>query len=100
MLLAPVGAAVAEPARRFHGERSPNNRRHLELCELSYMADKLRVGDLCVSGSDAYADYRDHFSFEITPQTESRQAESRSCRSLSGRRASGLSIGHGLIRNL
>jgi len=36
------------------------NRRYLELCVFSYMADELRVGDLCVSGSDAYADYRDH----------------------------------------
>jgi hypothetical protein len=27
---------------------------------LLYMAEELRVGDLCVSGSDAYADYRAH----------------------------------------
>ncbi|WP_175994917.1 Tn3 family transposase [Burkholderia vietnamiensis] len=46
--------------RRSHGEGAPTNRRHLELCVLSYMADELRIGDLCVSGSDAYADYRDH----------------------------------------
>ncbi|WP_321897141.1 Tn3 family transposase [Burkholderia cepacia] len=36
------------------------NRRYLELCVFSYMAEELRVGYLCVSGSDAYADYRDH----------------------------------------
>lgn len=46
--------------RRSHGEGSPTNRRYLELCVFSYMAEELRVGDLCVSGSDAYADYRDH----------------------------------------
>ncbi|ARM04497.1 Tn3 family transposase [Burkholderia pseudomallei] len=46
--------------RRSHGEGSPTNRRYLELCVLSYMAEELRIGDLCVSGSDAYADYRDH----------------------------------------
>ncbi|CAJ2881670.1 transposase [Burkholderia pseudomallei] len=47
-------------ARRSHGDGSPTNRRYLELCVFSYMAEELRVGDLCVSGSDAYADYRDH----------------------------------------
>lgn len=36
------------------------NRRHLELCVLSHMASELRSGDLCVVGSDAYADYRQH----------------------------------------
>ncbi|MGY6258826.1 Tn3 family transposase [Paraburkholderia caledonica] len=46
--------------RRSHGEGPPTNRRYLELCVFSYMAEELRVGDLCVSGSDAYADYRDH----------------------------------------
>ncbi|MBB5405762.1 hypothetical protein HDG41_007858 [Paraburkholderia sp. JPY162] len=46
--------------RRAHGEGAPTNRRYLELCVFSYMAEELRVGDLCVSGSDAYADYRDY----------------------------------------
>jgi len=46
--------------RRSHGDGSPTNRRYLELCVFSYMAEKLWVGDLCVPGSDAYADYRDH----------------------------------------
>jgi hypothetical protein len=46
--------------RRSHGDGAPTNRRYLELCVLSYMAEELRVGDLCVCGSDAYADYRDH----------------------------------------
>ncbi|MGF6439935.1 hypothetical protein QF001_000689 [Paraburkholderia youngii] len=43
--------------RRAHGEGAPTNRRYLELCVFSYMAEELRVGDLCVSGSDTYADY-------------------------------------------
>ncbi|MFP3647680.1 Tn3 family transposase [Paraburkholderia sp. SIMBA_054] len=46
--------------RRSHGEGAPTNRRYLELCVFSYMTEELRVGDLCVSGSDACADYRDH----------------------------------------
>jgi len=46
--------------RRAHGEGAPTNRRYLELCVFSYMADELRVGDLCVVGSDAFADYRAH----------------------------------------
>ncbi|MDI7065892.1 Tn3 family transposase, partial [Klebsiella pneumoniae] len=46
--------------RRSHGDGAPTNRRYLELCVFSYMAEELRVGDLCVSGSDAYADYRAH----------------------------------------
>lgn len=39
---------------------APTNRRYLELCVLSYMAKELRSGDLCVAGSDAFADYRAH----------------------------------------
>ncbi|MGE8453688.1 MAG: Tn3 family transposase, partial [Pseudomonadales bacterium] len=35
-------------------------RRYLELCVLSRMAKELRNGDLCVAGSDAFSDYRDH----------------------------------------
>ncbi|CAD6563203.1 Tn3 family transposase ISPa42 [Paraburkholderia sabiae] len=62
---ADVGVSFAAPrwrklVRRSHGDGSPTNRRYLELCVFSYMAEELRVGDLCVSGSDAYADYRDH----------------------------------------
>lgn len=36
------------------------NRRYLELCVLSHMVAELRSGDLCVDGSDAFADYRLH----------------------------------------
>ncbi|RZF26112.1 Tn3 family transposase [Paraburkholderia sp. UYCP14C] len=39
---------------------APTNRRYLELCVLSCMAKELRSGDLCVSGSDSFADYRDY----------------------------------------
>nr|WP_051974621.1 Tn3 family transposase [Cupriavidus necator] len=34
----------------------PTNRRYLELCVLSHMVGELRSGDLCVVGSDAFAD--------------------------------------------
>lgn len=46
--------------RRSHGEGAPTNRRYLELCVFSFMAEELRNGDLCVSGSDAFEDYRVH----------------------------------------
>lgn len=35
------------------------HRRHLEVCIFSYVAEELRTGDLCVEGSEKYADYRE-----------------------------------------
>ncbi|MDN4576549.1 Tn3 family transposase, partial [Pandoraea cepalis] len=46
--------------RRPHHEGPPTNRRYLEVCVFSYMANELRSGDLCVVGSEAFADYRTH----------------------------------------
>ncbi len=34
-------------------------RQHLETCVFSYLADELKSGDLCVNGSEQFADYRD-----------------------------------------
>jgi TnpA family transposase len=34
-------------------------RQHLETCVFSYVAAELKVGDLCVEGSEQFADYRD-----------------------------------------
>lgn len=34
-------------------------RRHLEVCVFSYVASELKSGDLCVQGSENFADYRD-----------------------------------------
>lgn len=34
-------------------------RRHFEICIFSYLAAELRSGDICVFGSEAYADYRE-----------------------------------------
>lgn len=34
-------------------------RQHLETCVFSYVAEELKTGDLCVAGSEQYADYRD-----------------------------------------
>lgn len=34
-------------------------RRHLETCVFSYVAAELKTGDLCVRGSEQFADYRD-----------------------------------------
>ncbi|MDN4576527.1 Tn3 family transposase, partial [Pandoraea cepalis] len=46
--------------RRPHHEGPPTNRRYLEVCVFSYMANELRSGDLCVVGSEGFADYRTH----------------------------------------
>lgn len=35
------------------------NRRHLEICVFSYVAEELRSGDLSIAGTEAFADYRD-----------------------------------------
>jgi TnpA family transposase len=34
-------------------------RRHLEVCVFSYLAAELRSGDICVKGSESYADHRE-----------------------------------------
>ncbi len=34
-------------------------RRHLEVCLFSYLADELKSGDVCIFGSESYADYRE-----------------------------------------
>lgn len=34
-------------------------RQHLETCVFSYIAEELKAGDLCVAGSEQFADYRD-----------------------------------------
>ena len=34
-------------------------RRHLEVCAFSHAASELKTGDLCVEGSEEYADYRE-----------------------------------------
>lgn len=46
--------------RRSVNPGLPTNRRYLELCVLSHMVGELRSGDLCVVGSDAFANYRLH----------------------------------------
>ena len=35
------------------------NRRHLEVCVFYHLAAELKTGDVCVEGSEKYADYRD-----------------------------------------
>lgn len=34
-------------------------RRHLEVCVFSYLATELKTGDVCIQGSDNFADYRE-----------------------------------------
>ena len=41
------------------GEDNKVVRRHLEVCVFSYLMTELRSGDICVVGSDSYADYRE-----------------------------------------
>lgn len=42
------------------GGKSWVRRQHLETCVFSSIADELRSGDLCVRGSEQFADYRDY----------------------------------------
>ena len=44
--------------RRPSSEGPPTNRRYLEVCVFSYLASELRSGDMCVQGSESFADYR------------------------------------------
>ncbi|HHK3863250.1 DDE transposase [Pseudomonas aeruginosa] len=44
--------------RRPASEGPPTNRRYLEVCVISYLASELRSGDMCVLGSESFADYR------------------------------------------
>jgi hypothetical protein len=41
------------------GKQTLINRRHFEICVFSYLADELKSGDVCVIGSEEYADYRE-----------------------------------------
>ncbi|EMN5288403.1 MULTISPECIES: Tn3 family transposase [Pseudomonas] len=49
----------AKVVRRPASEGPPTNRRYLEVCVFSYLASELRSGDLCVKGSESFADYRE-----------------------------------------
>lgn len=42
------------------GENQMIERRHFEVCVFSSLAIELRSGDVAVTGSDEYSDYRDH----------------------------------------
>lgn len=44
--------------RRSPSEGPPTNRRFLEVCVFSHLANELRSGDICVLGSESFADYR------------------------------------------
>ncbi len=47
----------------FINEKEKNvNRRYLELCLFSTLANELRSGDVFIEGADAYSDYRRHLS--------------------------------------
>ena len=39
--------------------QSAVNRRHLEACVFAHIASELKTGDLCIEGSEKYADYRE-----------------------------------------
>jgi TnpA family transposase len=47
-------------AQRHREETPPRlNRRHLEVCVFSQLLQELKSGDLCIPGSDHFADYRE-----------------------------------------
>lgn len=44
--------------RRSRALGNPTNRRMLEVCVFSHLSADLRSGDVCIEGSEAFADYR------------------------------------------
>ncbi len=44
--------------RRSHALGNPTNRRYLEVCVFSHLSNDLRSGDVCIAGSESFADYR------------------------------------------
>ena len=42
----------------MHGHGNPINRRMLEVCVFSHLSSDLRSGDVCIEGSESFADYR------------------------------------------
>ena len=53
-------------------------RRHLEACVFSHLAQELKTGDLCVDGSDEYADHRE----QLPPWEECELLVARHCEEL------------------
>jgi hypothetical protein len=55
---------ISETWKKFvfvgKSEEKTVNRRYLELCAFSYLANELRSGDLFIPGADAFSDYRHH----------------------------------------
>lgn len=45
--------------RRSIAHGPPTNRRFLEVCVFSHLAQELRSGDICIRDSEAFADYRE-----------------------------------------
>lgn len=45
--------------QRPHDQGPPTNRRFLEVCVFSYLSKDLRSGDVCIIGSETYADDRE-----------------------------------------
>ena len=52
--------------QRSHGHGNPTNRRYLEICVFTHLAGDLRSGDICIAGSETFADYRT----QLMPWTE------------------------------
>lgn len=60
------------------GEKTKLVRRHLEVCVFYYLAAELRAGDICVQGSEDYADYRE----QLLPWSECLPKISQYCNDL------------------
>lgn len=54
------------------------NRRHLEVCVFSQIAAELKSGDLCVQGSENFADYRD----QLLPWSDCEPMVAQYCREM------------------
>ena len=47
------------PQRKRESMPEEINRRHFEVCVLTHVMRELKSGDLCIEGSEKYADYRE-----------------------------------------
>jgi TnpA family transposase len=60
------------------GDKTKFVRRHLEVCVFHYLAAELRSGDICVIGSEDYADYRE----QLLPWSECLPLVDEYCKNL------------------
>jgi hypothetical protein len=61
------------PDTKPKGEPTHISRRWFELCAITEVMRELKSGDLCITGSDCYSDFRDQFVSEAVKILEEQQ---------------------------